>query len=528
MAYHTSIYLFLFLPAVLLVYQLIPKKGRPFVLLGFSYLFFFIISQQLILYILSTTVWIYGVGNWLDRVKQQGKQKLEATEDTQKSALKCALKNRSKFIVVIGITALLLVLGYLKYYNFLGQALYQLVNPADAAGFQLKKMAVPIGISFYTLSAIGYLLDVYWGKVHAEKNLGKLALFLSFFPVVMEGPICRYQDTSDQLMKGEPLCSENLLHGILRIFWGLFKKMIIADRLYVIVYRLFHNYLEYHGVMIVVAAMSYTIQLYMEFSGCMDIVIGSGQLFGVRLPENFRQPFMSRNAAEFWRRWHISLGVWFKSYVFYPVSVSRPVKKWNNFARKKIGKQVAKVGVSAMALFPVWFFNGLWHGARWSYLFYGMYYFTLLLLAVAVEPLRKKILTVCKINENAPYWIVVQLVKTWMIIFTGELFFRADGFRIGVSMFGSMFHDFHLQSLWDGTLLHIGLEVADYVAIGIGLIIVLIVGLLKEKHDSVIALIQKMSLPARWAIYYSLILSVVIFGAYGTGYQAVDLIYAGF
>ena len=235
----------------------------------------------------------------------------------------------------------------------------------------MKTLLLPIGISFYTLQAIGYMADVYWEKIPAQRHLGKLALFLGFFPQIMEGPISMYEQTGEDLWKGEDLRGENLSAGWSRILWGLFKKMIVADRLYVLVKAVFEHYQDYSGSIVVFAAIAYTLQLYMEFSGCMDIVIGSGRLFGVRLPENFCRPFASKNAAEFWRRWHITLGAWLKTYVFYPVSVSRMVKKWNRFGKKHLGKYLTRLGATAMCLFPVWLCNGLWHGPSWHYIFYG-------------------------------------------------------------------------------------------------------------------------------------------------------------
>lgn len=304
--------------------------------------------------------------------------------------------------------------------------------------------------------------------------------------------------------------------------------MIIADRLYVLVQAIFDHYENYHGVMIVVAAIGYTVQLYMEFSGCMDIIIGSGKIFGVTLPENFQQPFASRNAAEFWRRWHITLGVWFKTYIFYPISVSPVVKKWNRFGKAHLEKYITKLGVSAICLFPVWLCNGLWHGAKWSYIFYGMYYFLILFAGVALEPIRNKMIKTFHLNENALYYKIPQILKTWVIIFVGELFFRANGLLAGIQMFKSIFQDFQLQKLWDGTLLSLGLDQADYLVIIAGCGVAAIVGMIKERNLLGDAGLQKLYLPVRWAIYYGLILSVIVLGAYGIGYQKVDMIYVGF
>ena len=431
-------------------------------------------------------------------------------------------------MLAFGVLMLLGTLAYLKYYNFFASNVNGIFGGILPFTIEQKNILMPVGISFYTLQAIGYMADVYWGKIRAEENMEKTALFMAFFPQIMEGPICRYQDTCDTLYEGRPLQMNNLTDGYIRIFWGLFKKTVIADRLAIGVDAIFGNYASYNGSMIVFAAVAYTIQLYMEFSGCMDIIIGSGQLFGVKLPENFRQPFSAQSAAEFWRRWHITLGTWFKTYIFYPVSMSSPVKKWNQYGRKHFGKYITMLGTSAIALFPVWMCNGLWHGARWSYIFYGMYYFSLILVGIAVEPVRDRILKILHISPDFQGLKYMRIAKTWVIIFVGELFFRADGLRAGLHMFRSIFRNFQLSNLWDGSLLNLGMSRADLFAVMAGCIVVAIVGSAKERGIRVRNSLDKKPVFIRWSIYYALILAVIVIAAYGDDYQVVDMIYAGF
>lgn len=508
MAYQSMVYGFAFLPLCLAAYQIAPQKWRRRVLLGFSYLFFWLLSGKLIVYLLGTTVFVHCMGIWLDSIRSD--------------------KKKARRVLTFGILVLLGVLAYLKYYNFFVENVTGIFGNALPFTLAEKKILMPVGISFYTLQAIGYMADVYWGKIRAEEKLEKTALFLAFFPQIMEGPICRHSDTCDALYSGRPLEAENLTNGYIRIFWGLFKKKVIADRLAIGVDAIFGNYTSYSGFMVAFAAVAYTVQLYMEFSGCMDIIIGSGQLFGVTLPENFRQPFCAQSAAEFWRRWHITLGTWFKTYIFYPVSMSAPVKRWNQYGRKHFGKYVTMLGTSAMALFPVWLCNGLWHGARWSYIFYGMYYFTLILAGIAVEPVRDRILQVFHISERSVGLKFMRIAKTWLIIFTGELFFRADGLRAGIYMFRSMFRNFDLGNLTDGSLLELGMTKADLIAVVVGCVAVAVVGFIKERGTNVRISLDRKPVFMRWSFYYVLILAVIVIAAYGDGYQAVDMIYAGF
>ena len=514
MSYCQLLYLFIFLPLVLVIYQLTPQRFRWCSLLLSSYIFFMTLSGKLFIYLIFISVFTYGTGLWIEKVKAAAADRKEA-------------KKKSRYVLILGIVVLLGGLVYLKYYNFFAININKLVNGTSTTGLPAINILVPIGISFYTLEAIGYITDVFWGKVKAARHPGKLALFLGFFPQLMEGPLAFYSDTSEALWSGAPLKSENLSAGYIRIFWGLFKKLVIADRLSKPVSNIFGAYMDYHGAVIVIGAIAYTIQLYMEFSGTMDVIIGSGRLFGVRLPENFRQPFLSKNASEFWRRWHITLGVWFKTYIFYPISVSGLVKKWNRFAKKHCSKYITNLVVSAICLFPVWICNGLWHGPQWNYIFYGIYYFVILMLEVVLEPPVKRLHKICHINSGAGYYKLLQILKTWVIIFTGELFFRAEGIRAGFHMFFSIFKGFRVEGL-GGLLMSMGLDLQDYIVIISATIFVFIIGFLREKNIVGLTKLQSCSLPVRWGIYYCLIFAVIIFGAYGTGYQQVDLIYAGF
>ena len=526
MAIHTNLYLLVFLPAVLLIYQLVPRKARWGVLLAASYALYITFSKYLVLLLMATAAFTYGIGLWLDRIGNECSEKQkECTDRKQKSEVKKEFQKKRLLALRVGVFVLLGILFYVNYYNFVAQNVNIFLGKIGTQ-LPMAKVMFPMGISFYTLEAVGYIADVYWERYPAEKHLGKLALFLSFFPQIMEGPIARYPDTSDALFAGEPLNMANLNEGFLRIIWGLFKKMIVSDRLTLLTNHIFNNYKEYHGSFIILAAIAYTIQLYLEFSGSIDIVIGSGKLFGVTLPENFNQPFSAQSAAEFWRRWHMSLGNWFRNYVFYPVTVSPLVKNWNKTARKKYGKYWAMVGTSAMALFPVWLATGVWHGAGWKYLFYGMYYFVILFFGEAIKPFKEKNYERLGLDYNATWLKVVRILKTWVIIFTGELFFNAKNLTAGFHMFFSIFGNFHISSIWK--YFPDVITAGDVWAICVGSVIVWIVGFIKERGVDVRGKILNARTPYKWCVYYLIIFAVLTFGAYGTGYQPVDLIYAGF
>jgi len=527
MNYSSPIYLFVFLPVAFLLYQIIPQRHRWKILLVINYFFFYLISGILLGYLFLTTISIYFIGLWLAKSKKNYSEKYLTTDN--KKALKSAYTKEKRRILWLGILLQVAILVILKYSNFFCGNINELLKLLSIPLVPTFKFAVPIGISFYTLQALSYLLDIYYQKIEPDKHLGRLALYLSFFPALMEGPICRYSQTAESLFEGNSLKYKNITFGMQRILWGLFKKMIIADRLNALVEHVFDKSpSNYSGIIIIVAAALYTFQLYADFSGCIDITIGTGEMFGVNIPENFRQPFFAKTPSEFWRRWHITLGAWLKDYIFYPISLTKFVKNLGKSSKEKYGKHMGQVIPSAIALFGVWLCNGLWHGTGWQYIFYGMYYFVLILLGNTFEPLIQNIMTFLKINRQCIPYRAMQTIKILAIIFTGELFFRADGIDTGFAMFQSIFTGFHWSVVTDGTLLTLGLNIHDYIAVLLAFVIVLTVSIIHEKGISIRDKISDWNIVFRWSFIYAAIMIVIIFGAYGDAYVPAKLIYAGF
>lgn len=516
MAYHLIIYFAVFLPVTVLVYQLVPSKYRFIVLLLADYIFFWLISGKLLLYLVGATLVTYGIGRWMDSPK--------VSEGVDAKAV----TRRRRLILALGIVANLLVLVVLKYTNFVGANVAKLIG---AFGMQLEykpvKFMVPIGISFYTLEIISYLTDVYRKKINAETNLARIALYLSFFPQIMEGPIARYDETAYDLYAGRGISFDNLKFGCQRILWGLFKKIVIADRVYAAVSYIFESYEQLDGSIALVGAIAYTVQLYMEFSGCMDIIIGSGEIFGIKLPENFRQPFAAKTASEFWRRWHITLGTFFKDYIFYSVSLAKPVKKLAKKVKEKCGRSVSKFVAPSIALFCVWICNGLWHGAKWTFIFYGMYYFVLIFIENITEEPIAKLAAKLHINREGRVYRAFQSVKMLIIIIMGEMFFRADTLKDGFAMFGRIFSDFHITDLFKN-ILNLKMDAYEIIVAFIGVVAVTVVGVLRERGVHIREKVAGWKLPVRWVLWYAGIMVVMMFGAYGSGYTVVDLIYAGY
>lgn len=529
MAYHTLLFLLVFLPLVLLIYQIMPRKFRPAVLLAAGYAFFFSFSRFLFVYLIGATIVMYAAGLLVDRMQQRFKEQKKGMERAAVKTLKKRVTARERWVVAGGVVLLVGVLTVVKYYNFFAQNLTELLHLFSIeGGLKTVTFLQPIGISFYTLQAVSYIVDVYEGKIRADRNFGRVALYMAFFPQIMEGPIARYEQTAADLWQGAPLSYRNVSMGAQRILWGLFKKIVIADRLNVVVADIFTYYQNYDGAILALGAVAYTTQLYNEFSGCMDIVIGTAEMFGVTLPENFRQPFLSRNVSEFWRRWHVTLGAWLKDYIFYPVSLSGWVKKLGNRTKERFGKHGAKIVVSAAALFPVWLINGLWHGPQWSYIFFGMYYFVLIMAGIVFEPLTARFHERHQNLAAHKGFMVFQIVRTTILVVIGELFFRAPGPRQGLVMLKQILTNFHISALFSAPMAELGLDIHDAVLIFVAVAIVFAVGMLHEKGVHIRERIEKFPTPLRWCSYYAMILGNLIFGAYGDGYLEVDLIYANF
>lgn len=529
MAYHQINYFLFFLPLAVLCYQLTPRRHRWKTLLAFDYLFFAFISKKLLVCLLVSTVFTHYIGLWLEHAKAGHGQILARTDREKRREMKKYLKKKERRILLFGILVHLGLLLFFKYTGFLAlNANFLLGGLGVSARIPVPAWAAPVGISFYTLQAISYIADVYLGRQEADADLGRVALYMSFFPIIMEGPICRYTDTAGRLYEGAPVSWENLTRGIQRMVWGLFKKLVIADRLDILVKTVFNGYAQYDGAVVAVAALCYTMQLYAEFSGCMDIVTGSGEVFGVKLPENFRQPFFSRTASEFWTRWHITLGTWFRDYIFYPVSMSGFAKNLNREGRKRLGPVYGGIPAAACALFAVWLCNGIWHGSGWHYIFFGMYYFVLILAGNIVEPAAKSFSERWGIHRDCVPYRLWQGVRTFLLVILGELFFRAVSLRAGFVMAAKVFTGFSPAALADGVLLKLGLDGKDFAVVICALLLVFAVDYLHERGSHIREKVAGWRLPVRWCVYYGAIALVLIFGAYGYGYDPVDLIYAGF
>ncbi len=523
MSYFGIIYVFAFLPTVILLYSIMPKKLKPFILLLASYGLIIFVSHWLTIFLILSSLSIYLAGIIIQKMINKRKELCLGKVKEEKKQIKEKYQRYKKIILLL---TLLFNISFLFYFKYLG-FFSTIINYLFKSNFTIAKLLAPIGISFYTLQAISYIVDIYNEKIIAEKNVFKVCLYLAFFPTIMEGPIARFSDVSAKIWSGSKVKYQNLCFGYQRIIFGLFKKYVIADRLNIFVKIAFQNYWQYSGIISFIGAVFYTILLYMEFSGTMDIVIGSAQIFDINLPENFRQPFFSKNISEFWSRWHITLGTWFKDYIFYPVSLSKPIKKLTSFNKKNFGNHVAALIMGGIALFAVWSLNGLWHGAGYTFLVFGYYHFLLILLGNIFGPLIIKLCKKLKINRQNIFYKLLQIIKTSLLVFIGELIFRAPNLTVAFGMLKKIFTDFNFKN-FGVEILSLEMDIKDFIIIFLAIIFILIISILKEKGKNIRESISKKPIYLRWTLYYALILAVIVFGAYGSGYAPVDPIYADF
>lgn len=523
-------FLGIFVPMAAILHALAPRRARPWLLLVISYACFWLISGKLLLLLIVTTLITYLTGLALGHAKRRHRAMLaRARGRVERRAIKARLIREGRIIIGVSALATVGILVAAKYLRFLERIASSILAPAGV-GIQLLPPAIgiPIGISFYTLQALSYIFDVYRTPREPERNLLRLALFMSFFPQLMEGPICRYEETARQLTAGNAPRSDEVIRSLVRIAWGASKIIIVANRVNLFVKPVFDNYTAWGGTVIAFGAILYTLQLYCDFSGTIDIVIGVARIFGVHMPDNFRQPFFSRTASEFWQRWHITLGTWFRDYVFYPISLSAPVKRLARKARSVLGARTGSVLSGGVALFSVWLLNGLWHGAGWQYLLFGMYYFAIILLSGLFEPIFDRMRDMLGISPTARSWIIFQTIRTWCIVFAGELIFRANGVHAGLSMLGRIASDFSPAALVDGSLLAPGMDIPDFIVVGLFVLALFAHSLWRETGCRMPSIAIRHRSALDCAVCAMIFVAIIVFGAYGHGYVPLDPIYAQF
>lgn len=527
-SYFSPAALALFLPAAVLAYQVAPRRLRGAVLLAASYAFLFSLSGALVAFLAMSTLSVWATGLVLGGIQRERDAAL-SERGARRKEVRRAFARRARVALAAGVAFNLGILGALKYLSFLGSLVAPALGPLGVEAPSLPAgIGVPVGISFYTLQAVSYLADVHRQTTPPDRCLPRLALYLAFFPQVMEGPIARYSQTAERLWSGAPVTARGLYAGGGRILWGLGKTLVVANRLNSFVKPVFDAPEAYDGGIVALAAVLYTVQLYCDFSGTMDYAVGVARVFGVEAPENFRQPFFSRTASEFWTRWHVTLGAWFRDYVFYPVSLSAPMKRLGSVARARAGNRMGPLLLSGVPLLCVWMANGLWHGAGTQYLLFGAYYFAVIWLGGLLDPVAQAVCERLGVSRSCGAYRAFQHVRTLVVVLAGELVFRSADAAQALWLLGRATVGFVPASLVDGTALGVGMDAHDFLVVAASCLALLVVGALRERGVSVLSLAWGRGALVRWAALAPLFLAIVVLGAYGPGYVPVDPMYAQF
>lgn len=510
-----------FLGLGILCYIIIPKKYRYIVLCLLSVIMNFIYNHFLGIFILITSfsVWLNGI--IVLKLDKKHLPLIKKLSLAKKRIAKKKLQNKKKRILILTLLLNIGILVVLKYSQFFASLGVNFVNLFNAnLQMPVFKMLLPLGISYYTLQALSYAIDVTSGKYEGETNLIKVTLFVCFFPQLIEGPIGRFDEMKIELIEGRNLESKQVYKGTMILLWGIFKILIVANRFGMLVDDIFKNYMHYHGMMIVVGGVAFIIQLYAEFSGYIDMARGVSEVFHIHLKKNFDKPFISKNVNEFWRRWHISLGNWFRDYIFYPIVASNIALKYQvqETRKAKIMNQI----ILSFGIFCVWFLTGIWHGAGMKYIVYGLYYGCLMIVYQLLNPIFNRIYDRFKIKETNIILNILQITKTYIFVFIGMMLFRAtDLYHFKYMMCGI----FTQKGIFD---LFSIINKSDFMVAIIGLMIIILLGIMHGFKMNVLEKLLNSAFVTKLLVFIAVFLIIIIFGAYGMGYMPPDPIYGGF
>lgn len=536
MSYTSFAYLVL-IAITCLVYYCVPKKTRWVVLLVSGIVFYLSAGpEELLLFLAAMTasyIAAQKIGDCNTQIKAL-KDDAQLSKEEKKER-KNRLGAKKKRYLWLGIGLPLAILLVVKYTNFLIGTLYSLV-PALWHGEErsLIRMVVPLGISFYTFQMIAYMMDVYKGKTEPQRNYFRHVLYLSFFPSVVQGPIPRYCQLAPQLYEGHDFSFDNLKNGATLILWGLAKKLILAERLSLFVSTIFDHPSEYEGIIFAVATVAFSIQIYADFSGCMDIASGTARLFGITLAPNFLRPYFSRTMPEFWRRWHASLGSWFRDYVFFPFSISSVSLRVNQWARKHFGEGAGRIVSASLPILVVWILTGIWHGPEWKYVLWGLFHGILIICSTIFSPLLDQIAQQTGMKRDCYSFRLFQMGRTFLLCCVGRVFFRAESVSAAFVILRRMCQTTGLYLLSPKRLFTYGINQKNMCIVAIFLVIWLMISILEEtlaakkEQKDVLTLFSEQNLIFRWTVLYLLLFSVVIFGQYGPGFDVADFIYEKF
>lgn len=417
--------------------------------------------------------------------------------------------------LAVSIMALVVALFILKYaYNILSVLSAIISWNVDFTWLHFVSI---IGISYYALSSIGYLVDVYWENYRAENNPINVGLFVLYFPQLISGPFSRYAQMKEQFDRHTKLQYENITYGIRRMAWGYFKKLVISERFGIVVSAVYGNYSNYSFVGIVSATLCYAVQLYTDFSGCMDIVMGTSNLFGIELPENFNAPFFSETIQEFWQRWHITLGTWFKDYLMYPLQKSKLMQNIGKKSKKIFGKKIGKKISFYLSMLVLWILIGIWHGGT------GYYFIAsaaipciLLVLSDLCQPIFAKMIELFKINTNCSSWHVFRRFRTLFLICICWVVACSGGTYNAVKVFIQMFTHFWNYTSFNIAIETFGLGAIDVLIMSFGVILLYVTDKMTFNKTTIFNVMDNQNYIFKILAIYAEIIMILLFGMVGS------------
>ena len=481
-----SIQFLLFILVAALVYYILPGKIRYVWLLAASYFFYMSANPVYALFLVASTLITFMTGIFLQ-------------------------KKKKKWILVLCLLLNLAMLGVFKYAGFLCGTVTGILSVMHVQVTDpVLKLLLPVGISFYLFQAMGYVIDVYRGELQAERNPLRYALFVSFFPTVLSGPITRAGQMLPQFREPLHFKPELVRDGLVRMLWGFFLKMVLADRIAIIVNTVYGAPGDYPGTVLLVATVLYTFQIYCDFAGYTSIAVGTAQIMGFTVMENFNSPYLAGNIADFWRRWHISLSSWFRDYLYFPLGGNR--------------KGVARKYLNIMIVFMI---SGLWHGAAWTFVLWGGLHGLYQVIGRLLMPVRNWMVELLHVNRNSFSHRFLKVLVTFSLVAFAWIFFRSKDIGTALYVAGHLWH-FQPWILTDGTLYRLGLDAANFNLMLIGLAVMAAVDLCNFHGIRISDKIAAQGIWLRWMIYMAAVIFIIVCGVWGPGYDTAGFIYYQF
>lgn len=494
----TSAQFLLFFPSVLILYFVTPSRLRWAVLLAASYSFYACFNLRYVALLLAVTGTTYASGLLIARAGLCLNPK------------RAAMYKKAWLIVCLASN--LGILFFFKYFHFTLDALNALLRTLRLGAVPMDlRVLLPVGISFYIFQALGYTIDVYRGTVPPERHIGKYALFVAFFPQLASGPIGRASALLPQIHAPRRFSYVDFRSGLLLMAWGFFQKLVIADRAATLINHVFAQHTQLGGMELALGALLFSVQIYCDFSGYSDIADGCAQAMGFSLIRNFRQPYFAASIADFWRRWHISLSTWFRDYVYIPLGGSR----CPTFVRYR----------NILVTFLV---SGLWHGANWTFVAWGLLHGLYQIAGIVLRPLRERCTVAFRLDRHKKTQAFLRVACTFILISFAWIVFRAASVTEALSFVRGLFSGWSLSTLWDGSLYQLGLAPRDLWLLWASIAVLWGVDWLRRGGSSLRERITALSLPLRWGLYAALLFTILFFGLYGGDYEGNAFIYFQF